>query len=103
MKKVLLILGVLLFAVLSPAFSATEPELFSEAESYYRAGNYLLALDTYAEFIQTFPLSDRVADAQYRRKGQHHGKRQSSDPAAGRSSSSSGWANASGNATFRER
>lgn len=67
MKKVLLILGVLLFTVLNSAFSATEPELFSEAESYYRAGNYLLALDTYAEFIQTYPLSDRVADAQYRR------------------------------------
>ena len=67
MKKVLLILWVLLLAVLSPAFSATEAELFSEAESYYRAGNFLLALDTYAEFIQTYPLSDRVADTQYRR------------------------------------
>jgi len=67
MKKVAVVLWVLLLAVLNPAFSATEAELFSEAESYYRAGNFLLALDTYAEFIQTYPLSDRVADTQYRR------------------------------------
>ncbi|MBN2552915.1 MAG: tetratricopeptide repeat protein [Spirochaetales bacterium] len=67
MKKVLLLVPVLCCAVLVPLSAATESELYSEAESYYRAGNYLLALDTYAEFIRTYPLSDRVADAQYRR------------------------------------
>jgi TolA-binding protein len=65
MKKVLV--WVLLFSGISPVFSVTESELFSEAEGYYRAGNYLLALDAYAEFIEEHPLSDRVADAQYRR------------------------------------
>ena len=67
MKKVASILSILLFAAVSSVYSATEAELYSEAESYYRAGNFLLALDTYAEFIRTYPLSDRVADAQYRR------------------------------------
>ena len=66
MKKVLPVLWALLLSAV-PAISATESELFSEAEGYYRAGNYLLALDTYAEFIESYPLSDRVADAQYRR------------------------------------
>ena len=65
MKKVLVVLLMLLCA--NSVFSATDAELFSEAESYYRAGNFLLALDTYAEFIDSYPLSDRVADAQYRR------------------------------------
>jgi len=67
MKKVLLGVWVLVSLSVSPVFSATESELYSEAESYYRAGNFLLALDTYGEFIRSFPLSDRVADAQYRR------------------------------------
>ena len=67
MKKVLLAVWALLLLSVNPLFSATESELFSEAEGYYRAGNFLLALDTYAEFIASYPLSDRVADAQYRR------------------------------------
>jgi TolA-binding protein len=60
-------LVLLLLAVASLCFAATEGELLAEAEGYYRAGNYLLALDSYAEFIARYPLSDRVADAQYRR------------------------------------
>ncbi|UCF99479.1 MAG: tetratricopeptide repeat protein [Spirochaetaceae bacterium] len=67
MKKVHLILVVLFLASAASLSAATETELYSEAEGYYRAGNFLLALDTYGEFIRTFPLSDRVADAQYRR------------------------------------
>jgi TolA-binding protein len=67
MKKVLLVVWVLLSLSVSPLFSATESELYSEAEGYYRAGNFLLALDTYGEYIRSYPLSDRVADAQYRR------------------------------------
>ena len=43
MKKVLFVVLALLLPV-SPAISATESELFSEAEGYYRAGNYLLAV-----------------------------------------------------------
>jgi TolA-binding protein len=66
MKKVLFIVLALMVPA-SPLISATESELYSEAEGYYRAGNYLLALETYAEFIDNYPLSDRVADAQYRR------------------------------------
>ena len=66
MKKILLLVLVYLCAVQLSLSAATESELFAEAESYYRAGNFLLALDTYAEFMRSYPLSDRVADARYR-------------------------------------
>jgi len=67
MKRVVLVVFLYFLLVLGPVFSLSETQLFSEAESYYRAGNYLLAIDTYGELIQRYPLSDRVADAQYRR------------------------------------
>jgi TolA-binding protein len=64
MKKFLLLL---FFFVGVLVFSASDNELFNEAEGYYRAGNYALALDSYDELVRRFPLSDRVPDAQYRR------------------------------------
>jgi TolA-binding protein len=66
-RRLLLVLGALLLLAPLPALAASEEELFTEAESYYRAGNYLLALDTYGELVRSYPLSDRVPDAQYRR------------------------------------
>ncbi|MBA7671642.1 Cell division coordinator CpoB [subsurface metagenome] len=65
MKKICLLLFLTLPVPMPEA--ATEESLFSEAENHYRAGNYLLALDAYAEFADRYPLSDRVPDAQYRR------------------------------------
>ncbi len=43
-----------------------ENELFSEAESRYYSKTYAVALETYNEFIEKFPLSDLIPDAQYR-------------------------------------
>lgn len=48
-------------------FAASDSQLYTEAEGYYRAGNYALALEAYDELVRRFPLSDRVPDAQYRR------------------------------------
>lgn len=45
----------------------TESELFSRAENRYFAKNYSVALDTYDEFVKTYPLSDFIPDVQYRR------------------------------------
>ena len=42
-------------------------ELFLEAESSYLDGQYATALDAYNVILRDFPLSERVADAQYRR------------------------------------
>ncbi len=64
MRKVLL-LAFLLVGTLTYALS--EEELFTEAEAHYRVGNYLLALESYEELLKQYPLSDRVADVQYRR------------------------------------
>ncbi len=62
-----LILILLLTVPVLFVFSTSEDELFSEAENHYRTGNYLLALDIYAEFSDCYPLSDKVPDAHYRR------------------------------------
>jgi TolA-binding protein len=57
----------LLSAAAVGGFAVTESSLFEEAQSYYDAGNYLLALESFTEFAQRFPLAERVADAQYLR------------------------------------
>jgi TolA-binding protein len=49
------------------ALADTEERLITEADSQYRAGNFLLAYEAYGDFVSEFPLSDRVPDAQYRR------------------------------------
>lgn len=69
MKKTALF--ILVSAVLLVPFSlaafTTERELFSEAESRYHSKSYTVAIELYDEFIRTFPLSDLVPDAQYRK------------------------------------
>jgi TolA-binding protein len=44
-----------------------ESDLFSEAESRYLGRNYTAALEAYDSFLAAFPLSERIADVQYRR------------------------------------
>lgn len=46
---------------------AQEAELFTEAESRYGQKQYTFALALYDEFLRKYPLSERVADVQYRR------------------------------------
>src|SRR5208282_235534 len=50
-------------AIAAPA----ESDLFSEAESRYLGKNYTAALETYDAFAAAYPLSERIADVQYRR------------------------------------
>ena len=50
-------------AVAAPA----ENDLFAEAESRYLGKNYAAALETYDAFAAAYPLSERIADVQYRR------------------------------------
>jgi TolA-binding protein len=65
MKKTLAALVLLLVA--AGAFTESEEEMLAEADNQYRAGNFLLAYEAFGDFVSEFPLSDRVADAQYRR------------------------------------
>ncbi len=68
MKKILLkVLIILYLLIIVTGLSASERELFREAESRYLAENYLLALDIYDEFIAMYPLSDQIPDVQYRK------------------------------------
>lgn len=46
---------------------AQEAELFTEAESRYGQQQYTFALALYDEFLRKYPISERVADVQYRR------------------------------------
>jgi len=64
-----LILCVLLLAGAVQPLSAApvEGDLFSEAESRYLGKNYSAALEEYDAFLAAYPLSERVADVQYRR------------------------------------
>jgi TolA-binding protein len=59
----LLLLGGAGQAVAAPA----ENDLFAEAESRYLGKNYTAALETYDAFTAAYPLSERIADVQYRR------------------------------------
>lgn len=66
---IVLLLCSLLF-VGAPALAAAAPaesDLFSEAESRYLGHNYSAALEEYNAFLAAYPLSERVADVQYRR------------------------------------
>ncbi len=57
-----------LFVGAVSAWSATsEADLFSEAESRYLGKNYSAALEAYDSFIARYPVSNLVADAQYRK------------------------------------
>jgi TolA-binding protein len=44
-----------------------EDALFAEAESRYLGKNYAAALESYDAFAAAYPLSERIADVQYRR------------------------------------
>jgi TolA-binding protein len=60
---VLLLLGGAEQAVAAPA----ENDLFAEGESRYLGKSYSAALETYDVFAAAYPLSERIADVQYRR------------------------------------
>jgi len=62
-----LIAAVLLLASAAQAAADPESDLFAEAERYFRAGSYLLAVESTGNFVRRYPLSDRAADAQYLR------------------------------------
>ena len=49
------------------AAAPAENDLFAEAESRYLGKNYTAALETYDAFAAAYPLSERIADVQYRR------------------------------------
>ncbi len=49
------------------AAAPAESDLFAEAESRYLGKNYAAALDSYDQFVAAYPLSERIADVQYRR------------------------------------
>ena len=58
----------LLLAPGARAFAVpAEDDLFAEAESRYLGRNYAAALESYDEFAAAYPLSERIADVQYRR------------------------------------
>ena len=67
MKKYLLIFILLLVLLLKVFSFSTENELFYLAESRYFAKNYAIGLETYDEFVKSYPLSDLLPDVQYRR------------------------------------
>ncbi len=60
---VLLLLGGAEQAAAAPA----ENDLYAEAESRYAGRNYAAALESYDEFVAAYPLSEQIADVQYRR------------------------------------
>jgi TolA-binding protein len=54
-------------APVSASAAPAEADLFSEAESRYLGRNFTAALEAYDTFLAAYPLSERVADVQYRR------------------------------------
>jgi TolA-binding protein len=65
---VLLLCSLLLVGGPARALAAVpEADLFAEAESRYLGRNYTAALEAYDSFLTAYPLSERVADVQYRR------------------------------------
>lgn len=67
MKRIIVIAVLFLLHCAWMFAITTESELYSLAESRYFAKNYSVALETYDEFVKTYPLSDLVPDVQYRR------------------------------------
>ncbi|RPJ09852.1 MAG: tetratricopeptide repeat protein, partial [Spirochaetaceae bacterium] len=69
-KKIIITILFIFFTVL-PGFTtpnvSKETEVFQEAESFYYSKNYPLALETFTEFADRFPLSQLVPDVQYKR------------------------------------
>ena len=65
MKKISCIVIILLFSSFW-LHSLSKDKLFTEAENLYYSGNYLFALEAYTDFLDTHPLSDQAAEAQYR-------------------------------------
>jgi TolA-binding protein len=66
-KRTIVVLS--FFFLTAPSLSAQTDErrLFKEADSFYEAKNYALALDSYAAFVNAYQFSELVPDAQYRR------------------------------------
>lgn len=58
----------LLLSVATVGFAQSpDRELYVEAESRFRSGDYELALDRYSALVREYPLSQYVPDAQFRR------------------------------------
>ena len=65
MKKPLVVsLGLLLVA--SAWSQQSDRELFNEAEGRFEAQDFELAIERYQTLVQTYPLSQFVADSQFR-------------------------------------
>jgi len=62
-----LIFCLLLCGPVAAHAAPSEAQLFSEAESRYLGKNYVAALEAYNGLLRAFPLSERVADIQFRR------------------------------------
>jgi TolA-binding protein len=67
MIKVILCFLLLAVASMPLVAAPAEGDLFSEAESRLLSKNYTAALEEYDAFLAAYPLSERVADVQYRR------------------------------------
>ena len=67
MKLTTVCLLVLLCGASLASAAPAENDLFAEAESRYLGKNYAAALESYDAFAAAYPLSERIADVQYRR------------------------------------
>ncbi|MBN2651456.1 MAG: tetratricopeptide repeat protein [Spirochaetales bacterium] len=66
MKKRILFICAFLFACFT-AFANEDAKIFEQAEWRFRSGEYEIALEHYEQLIRKFPLSDYMADSQFRR------------------------------------
>jgi TolA-binding protein len=66
-KKTFALLALIFLGALPLQAQADDSGLFIQAESFYYARNYPLALESYAAFVARAPFSELVPDAQYHR------------------------------------
>jgi TolA-binding protein len=67
MKAIILCVLLAAGTVASLSAAPAEGDLFAEAESRYLGKNYTAALESYDAFLAAYPLSERIADVQFRR------------------------------------
>jgi len=67
MKQIAFIILILTFSLPVSGLSNNSDALFSEAESRYKNGDYVVSLKQYNEFIKEYPMSRYVPDALFRR------------------------------------
>jgi TolA-binding protein len=66
-KRLYFIILVVLLPLCAVFADSGEQDLFAEAESFYYAKNYSLALESYVVFTTRFPRSELIPDVEYRR------------------------------------